>query len=83
MGLLPDVSHGLMTVSRQFAHIMGSLMGESGHCRGAEFLRGSAVTSTTAARLTSGGHQGLACRTAGVLIASASVSFSESDSMDT
>jgi hypothetical protein len=22
MGLLPDVSHGLMTVSRQFAHIM-------------------------------------------------------------
>ena len=31
-------------------------------------LRGS-VTSTTAARLTSGGHQGLACRTAGVLIA--------------
>ena len=56
--------------------LLGSLMGESDHCRGAEFLRGS-VTSTTAARLTSGGHQGLACRTAGVLIA-ASVSFSDS-----
>ena len=58
--------------------LLGSLMDESDHCRGAEFLRGF-VTSTTAARLPSDGHQGLACRTAGVLIAS--VSFS--DSMNT
>jgi hypothetical protein len=53
--------------------LLGSLMDESDHCRGAEFLRGP-VTSTTAARLTSSGHpgqgHGLACRTAGVLIAS-------------
>ena len=49
--------------------LLGSLMDESDHCRVAEFLRGS-VTSTTAARLPSGVHQGLACRTTGVLIAS-------------
>ena len=51
------------------------VMDESDHCCGVEFLRGS-VPSTTAARLPSRGHQGLACRTAEVLIAS--VSFFDS-----
>jgi hypothetical protein len=44
-------------------------MDESDHCSTAEFLRGS-VTSTTAALLPSGEHQGLHAARVGVLITS-------------